>query len=112
MRQSPIFARTYDFLRWLLPATIKFPRQQRFILAEALQRKGFELQEALIEAAQGSDTPAALRRADCALTALRTYLRLAQDLNLLSHNRYEHAARMLEEIGRLLGGWLKAQNVQ
>ena len=35
---------------------------------------------------------------------------LAQDLKLLSRNRYAHGARMVEEIGRLLGGWMKAQN--
>jgi hypothetical protein len=38
VKESPIFTRTYDMLRWLLPATVKFPRQQRFVLAEAVQR--------------------------------------------------------------------------
>ena len=38
MKQSPIFTKTYDLLRWLIPQTVKFPRQQRFVLAEAVQR--------------------------------------------------------------------------
>ena len=25
--ESPIFARSYDLLRWLIPLTLKFPRQ-------------------------------------------------------------------------------------
>ncbi len=110
MKESPIFTRTYDFLRWLLPATLKFPRQQRFVLAEAMQRKAFELQEALIEAGQGHAGRNALQQADSALAALRIYLRLARDLAILSDKSYEHGARLLEEIGRLLGGWLKRQN--
>ncbi|MBN2548170.1 MAG: hypothetical protein JXB15_03360 [Anaerolineales bacterium] len=30
--EMPIFARTYDFLTWLLPATNHFPRLQRHFL--------------------------------------------------------------------------------
>lgn len=29
---EPIFERTYDLLCWLIPTTIKFPREQRFVL--------------------------------------------------------------------------------
>ena len=112
MQESPIFTRTYDLLRWLLPATVKFPRQYRFVLAEALQRNAFELQEALIEAGQGHNVLVSLRRADSALAALRVYWRLARDLGILADSRYEHGARLLEEVGRLLGGWLKRQNMR
>ncbi len=110
MKESPIFTRTYDLLRWLLPATVKFPRQHRFVLAERLQRAAFDLQEALVEAGMGHDRLRAQRRADSALTCLRIYLRLARDLELLGISQYEHASRMVDEIGRLLGGWMKAQN--
>ena len=50
MKQSPIFARTYDFVAWLIPLTIKFPRSQRFVMAAALQRESLRFQELLIEA--------------------------------------------------------------
>jgi hypothetical protein len=45
MKESPIFTRTYDLLRRLIPVTIKFPRQQRFVLAEAIQRTALTWQE-------------------------------------------------------------------
>jgi hypothetical protein len=38
----------------------------------------------------------------------RFLLRLAADLRLLDLRRYEHAARCLDETGRLIGGWIKA----
>jgi hypothetical protein len=107
MKQSPIFTRTYDLLRWLIPQTIKFPRQQRFVLAEAVQRTALRFQEELIEAAYAEEPLPALRRADVTLVKLRTYLRLCRDLELLAFNQYEHVARMVDEIGRLLGGWIK-----
>jgi hypothetical protein len=107
MKESPIFVRTYDMLRWLLPMTCKFPRQQRFVLAEALQRTAFRFQEQIIEAAHTSPPQAVLQRADITLVQLRLYLRLCRDLELLSMGQYAHVARMVDEIGRLLGGWLK-----
>jgi four helix bundle protein len=108
--ESPIFARTYDLLRWLIPLTIKFPRQQRFVLAAELQGCALRLHERLIEAAHGEDTVrlAALATADVELDKLRHYLRLSHDLELITTGQYEHASERLAEIGRLLGGWRKA----
>jgi hypothetical protein len=108
LKESPIFSRTYDLVRWLIPMTIKFPRQQRFVLAEAVQRVVLRLQEDLIEAVRLPDPVPALRQADVDLTKLRFYLRLCLDLKLVSMGQYEHAAGMMAEIGRLLGGWKKS----
>lgn len=95
-------------LRWLIPVTVKFPRQHRFVLAGALQRTGFAFQERLIEASLGSSPAASLQAADVALAKLRFYLRLSRDLEILGERRYAHGARMVDEVGRLLGGWKKS----
>ena len=108
MKESPIFARTYDLLRWLIPATVGFPRQQRFVLAQAVQQAALQLHRELVEAAYAAEPATRLRQADATLARLRHYLRLCRDLKLLSVRQHEHVARMVDEIGRLLGGWLKA----
>ena len=66
------------------------------------------LQEQLITAAYADEPLPALRQADVTLATLRVYLRLCRDLQLLKFNQYEHVARMVNEIGRLLGGWIKS----
>ncbi len=109
MKESPIFSRTYDLLRWLIPATLRFPRQQRFVLAQALQETALRFHEELIEAACASDAQPMLQKADVTLVKLRLHLRLCRDLDLLSDGQYEHVSRMVEEIGRLLGGWRKSR---
>lgn len=108
MKQSPIFTRTYDFLLWLLPCTTKFPREQRFILAKAVQETALRFYETLIEAALGKDKAQTLARADLDLTKLRFYLRLCRDLGLITPRQYHHVAEMVAEIGRLMGGWRKS----
>lgn len=108
MKQSPIFSKTYDFVAWLIPLTVKFPRQQRFVLASALQQESLHFQALLIEAAHHRQPEALLVNADAELDKLRTHLRLCLDLRLISSGQYEHAARLLVEIGKLLGGWQKS----
>ena len=107
MKQSPIFSKTYDFVAWLIPLTVKFPRQQRFVMAAALQREALRFQELLIEAVHHRRPHEVLISADAELDKLRTHLRMCRDLSLISSGQYEHAARMLVEVGRLLGGWQK-----
>jgi hypothetical protein len=108
MTQSPIFSRTYDFVRWLIPATVKFPRQHRFVMAQTLQQEALKFQGLLIEAVHDKTPAAKLSQADAELDKLRTHLRLCRDLALFSPGQYQHAAAMLVEIGRLLGGWQKS----
>jgi hypothetical protein len=108
MKQSPIFSKTYDFVAWLIPLTVKFPRRQRFVMAAALQREALRFQELLIEAAHQRSPAAHLLAADSELDKLRTHLRLSLDLQLIEPGHYQHAARLLVEIGKLLGGWQKS----
>ena len=50
-----IFTRTYDFLSWIIPLSMKFPRSHRFIVTGRLQNAALDFQELIIEAnaAQG-----------------------------------------------------------
>jgi hypothetical protein len=52
MPESPLFTRSYDLLRWLIPAAIGFPRTHRFVLSERIQGQALDFHEALIAAAK------------------------------------------------------------
>ncbi|MCP4416685.1 MAG: diversity-generating retroelement protein Avd [Chloroflexi bacterium] len=107
-RQSPLFVKTYDFLLWLIPITLKFPKSQRFLLAERLSKQSLDFYDIVLEAAMEPGQQAnLLRQADKQLTKIRLYVRLSFDLHCMSLGQYEHASRSLAEIGRLLGGWQK-----
>jgi hypothetical protein len=109
MIESPIFVRTYDFLLWLIPQTLRFPRVHRFGLGERIQRLSLDFQDTLVAAgkSRGPRQADCLRQADIQLEQIRLWMRFGRDNGLLSIAQYEHSARMLVEIGRLLGGWLK-----
>lgn len=106
MRESPAFTRTHDLVAWLLRATHKFPREQRFVLARRIQDRAFALQDAIIAAQiDKSDARKHLIQADIALVGLRKGLLLAYQMSLLTPGQYQHISRLDTELGRILGGW-------
>lgn len=111
--EMPIFTRTFDFLSWLLPLTIHFPRAQRFTFTQRLLNAAFDLREHLeaANAVTGSSRRALLDQADLDLNRVRTYLRLAARWEWISAGQYQHAAELVAEIGRLLGGWKKVKPI-
>lgn len=76
----------------LLGAALDLPEH----LYRAQSRRGKPRRDALVEA-------------DATLNALRLYLRLSHRWHWLSDGQYEHASRMVAEIGRLLGGWIRQE---
>ena len=104
-----IFTRTYDLIAWLLPRTQRFPKAQRFIITKRLQDAVLDFQESLFWANShtGRQRLTFLQAADVHLDKLRLYLRLVHRWQWLSSGQYEHVSRMVDEIGRLLGGWIR-----
>lgn len=104
-----IFTRTYDFISWLIPRTMSFPRSQRFVVTQRLQDAALSFQEYLIEAnrRRGRARLERLQMADAALDKARLYLRLALRWDWLNDGQYLHVSKMVKEIGDLLGGWIK-----
>ncbi|MBI1299756.1 diversity-generating retroelement protein Avd [bacterium] len=108
-QETPLFAKLHDLLLWLTPCIEKFPRSQRFLLAERILDTAFACQENLIRARKvnGAAKAEALLHADIELEKLRMQWRLAHELRCVSTGQYEHGGRLIDEIGRLLGAWRK-----
>ncbi len=104
-----IFTRAFDFLVWLMERAESFPRSQRFVVTQRLHHAALDFHERLFEANARRDQArlACLRSADEALDKVRHYLRLVTRLGWLTGDQYRHAAGMVAELGRLLGGWIR-----
>ncbi|HRL75975.1 MAG TPA: hypothetical protein PLC86_09565 [Candidatus Accumulibacter phosphatis] len=64
--------------------------------------------DGLTDANYSRDCTPALMQVNLRLERLRLLFRFSLDLHLLDPRRYEFAARAIDEIGRLVGGWIKA----
>ena len=99
----------YRFLLWLIPTIQKFPRDQKFLLGDRIQATALDVLERLVEATYQRQRRATLASANLGLQKLRILCRLANELRCLDHRRYEHAAREINTVGRLVGGWAKSE---
>ena len=110
MQELIIFKKSYDFSKWLFQHTNKFPKSHRFSIAVKLENGMLNFLRLLTVANHRRQKLPLLRAADEELLSIRIFLRLSQDLKFISISSYEYAIKQLEEIGRLLGGWIKSQS--
>jgi four helix bundle protein len=108
-KELVIFTQTYDLLTWLLAQCERFPKSQRFVVTQRLQSAALDFQEAIFDAnaRKGLQRVQHLQAADAHLNKLRLYLRLVHHFKWLSSGQYEHVSRIVVQIGKLLGGWIK-----
>lgn len=109
---GPALEAHYRFLLWLVPAVERFPRSQKFLLGDRMQRTALDVLESLIEATYTRQRGHHLVRANLGIEKLRVLCRLAHDLHHLDRRRYEHAARCLDETGRKIGAWSKTHRAK
>ena len=95
-RTGPALEAMYRFMLWLIPTIEKFPRSQKFLLGDRIQATYTRARRDKLLAA------------NLGIEKLRLLFRLATEMHYLVTKRYEHAARSLDDVGRLVGGWLKA----
>jgi hypothetical protein len=103
-----VITKMYDLVLWSCHHVSRFPRQHRFVLGERLEKNLYDLLETLVEARYTKERQPLLARANKRLEVLRFQVRLAKDLNCLQKNSYIFASKMVDEVGRLVGGWLKS----
>ena len=108
MNESPLFSKFFDFMAWVIPMTVKFPKEHRFVLAESVQRVVLAAHEAVTRAGFTKDFTAIARELDQValyLNLTRFYLRLAVHMTLITLKQHEFAAGSLAEIGRIVESW-------
>lgn len=109
---GPALEAHYRLLLWLVSAVDGFPRRQRFLLGDRIQRTALDVSESLVEATYTKRRDTHLTQANLGIEKLRFLFRLAWDLRHLDTRRYEHAARSLDDIGRKVGAWSKTHRAQ
>lgn len=106
----PIIQKIYDFYRDFYQICPHMPKQDRYTLGEKIQQVTLELFEDLISAShqEKQNKLACLIKADTKLDLLKALLRLAEDIKAVPTKRYLVLSGKLQEIGKMLGGWIKS----
>lgn len=105
-----VITKTYDLVLWACHHTSRFPRNHRFVLGERIERNLYDLLETLIQAKYTRQRQGLLDQANLRLETLRFQMRLAKDLQCLKVDSCGFASKAIDEIGRLVGGWVKSRS--
>ncbi len=111
-RTGPALEAMYQFLLWLVPTVDRFPRSQKFVLGDRIENAALDVLDSLIAATYSRGRDQYLADANMGLDRLRFFIRLSQDLRLIDMKHYEFAARGIDDIGRMVGGWVKVHRAQ
>src|SRR3989338_7480381 len=110
LEQLTIFEKVYQLVLWLYPTIQKFPKAQRFVLGQQIENTALDILRGVIRANAEREKLPHLKQVSVDLDTLRILLRLSKDLEFLSVRQYGFAAERVNEVGKLLGGWIKSNH--
>jgi len=107
-----VISKTYDLILWTANHTSRFPRNHRHVLGTRIENQLYDVLELLIDAKFSRDRRDTLEEANRKLETLRFLLRLGRDLKCLEVSSYGFGTKAVDEIGRLVGGWLRSSDAE
>ena len=103
-----VISKAFDLAREMTQRTRKLPRDLKFVLGDRILSTTFDVFDALLEAKYTRGKKPLLERANLLLERLRFQIRLCLEEKLISVRQYEYIAGMINEVGRMTGGWIKS----
>jgi hypothetical protein len=105
---APVIAlRMEQLLVWVVERVAKFPREHKFTVGDRLIETCLNVMECLVEASLQREKHKLLALASRGLVRARILARLAHSVRCLSESQHLHFVKQSDEIGRMLGGWLR-----
>lgn len=109
-----IIQKTYDMIQYAYVCMRQFPKSEKHTMAADIKHSMYTMLRLLIAASKKYYKKNTLQDVDIELQYLKTMVRLASELRnspseppFLPLNKYENWVKMLDEIGRMLGKWIK-----
>ena len=106
----PIFKKTYELYKEFYGFRNTVSKQDRYTIWQRCEDLILEILEYILDASQLSkiEKLPVLQKASTKLNLLRVFLRLCKDTKVLDSKKYIRLEQNVDEIGRMLGGWIKS----
>ena len=106
----PIFKKSYDLYKEFYALRLSVPKQDRYTLWQKCESLLIEVLEGILFSSQQSkaDKLPTLEKTSVKLNFLRVCIPLMKDIKAIDSKKYIIIEANLDEIGRMLGGWIKS----
>lgn len=112
MRQFevPIVQKTYELFCSLHSLQKSIPKMERHSLWLRVENTALDILQSLLQAGyvEPNQRAALLIKISAQVDMLRVFIRLSSDTKTISTKHYSQLQEETDEIGRMLGGWLKS----
>ena len=108
--ETPIVLKTYDLYKTIHVVIRLFSREEKYTLGEKIKDAIMEMLQLFIEAEYSpkNSKVALLEKASVKLDFLKLLIRMSYDLRLINEKKYLAVEAQLQEIGKMLGGWIRS----
>jgi len=106
----PIFKKSYDLYKLFYTFRTTIPKQDKYTIWQKSENLILEILEGILSASykQKFEKTPILEKTSLKLNVLRVLIRLMKDTNAIDNKKYSLLEDAVDEIGRMLGGWLKS----
>ena len=87
----------------------QFPKFEKHVLAAEMRQVMWGILRLIVVCNKRYHKKTTLTDLDAELDVLRAQVRTAFALRYIDQKKYEHWARLNDELGRMIGGWIKSQ---
>ncbi len=107
---TPIFNQTYELYKEIYTLRFTVPKIDRYAIWQRVENTNLEVLEGILRAIglPKSEKAGVLEESSNKLNMLRVFIRLAKDVRAIDNKKYIILQEKLDEIGRMLGGWIKS----
>lgn len=109
-RYYEIERKAKELIKYIDVYTRHFPKYQKYVLGERLRNQSQDLIDLIITINKKHYKKTDLSLLDVRHEQLRVNTNISYELELVEEYRYRHLANLINEIGRMIGGWLKTIN--
>lgn len=112
--EVPIVQKSYDLYSHLHKLQKSVPKTERHSLWLRVQNAALDILEGLLQTGYVSPNQRVtlLAKIGAQIDMLRVFLRLSSDTKTITAKQYALLQEQVDEIGRMLGGWLKSMRTK
>lgn len=105
----PIYIKTYEFIKFVYRVVQQFRKEYKYTLGAELQQIIWQILDEIIRtnSLPDSEKKEGIKKISQLFDKFKIRFRFAYEISLLTDKKFGIAQKEMEEIGRMIGGWIK-----
>jgi len=105
----PIYIKTYEFIKFVYRVIQQFRKEYKYTLGTELQQIIWQILDEIIRtnSLPDSQKKGGIEKISQLFDKFKIRFRFAYEIGLMTDKKFGIAQKEMEEIGRMIGGWIK-----